>query len=297
VPHPYELGSSAFDVQQPPTPPRRSTKTSVIWVLVLVLAIAVVGALGYAAMSRPDLLGLSGPQPTRRPAAALPTSPPSATQPPRTSQPTAAPPTPALAQPVAQFARFATDPGLSFHLTIDGTVKVGPTRIKMFMALDQSGSDFAAHMRFTGEGRRVNMNLVVKSEFAYARHGRGRWVRVNLDELDVPLDNRVFSQLKIGQAQYVRTETRRGKELHLLHVPSTVAGNVDAAELKRQGCDTESMAMEMWVRDDGTPVAATFDFSCDLESASGRQTFTASFDYAFSRVNRPIEISLPAGFR
>ncbi len=265
-----------------------------IWLLLLV-AVPAFGAFGYAAVSDPTLLDMFAPDPTRRPTiVALQTNRPSATgNASPTTNPT--PANPAVATgPAAQFAALAADPSVSLRLQADATVRVGAEQLRMSMAIDQAGDDFTIKMTVRTDGRSATARVIVADGVAYGRAGRQAWRRVgDPDQLDVPDTAFAFSQLKADQAVLVRSETSRGRTLHLLRVPSTVATGFDPADLRRLGCDTDNLALEVWVRDDGTPVSATFDYAC--EARGERMVLSAS--YAFSKVNGDLAIKAPPKFR
>jgi hypothetical protein len=196
--------------------------------------------------------------------------------------------------PAARFAAIANDPNMSLRLEADASVRMGVVQMRMSMTLQQAGRDFALDMRIRMNGRTAAVKVTVKDGVAYSRVARGPWTRVGDPALlDVPNTAFGFSQLKVNEAVLVRTERRRGKELHLLRVPSTVATGVDPAEIRRLGCDTDDLSIDVWVRSDGTPVSAEFGYTCEARG----EKIVLSANYEFSKVGRPVEVKVPPKFR
>jgi hypothetical protein len=267
----------------------------VVAIAVVVAAVAGVGFVGYTAVNNPSIFGAATSEPSRRPVAAgspVATAAPTTSASARPAPPTASP----ASDPAARFLAFASDPTWSFRMEADATVKVNGEQLSVLMVLNQAGPDFSFEMRIQMRGRSGTVNVIVKDEVAYIREKTGPWRRVgNPAAVDLPVGSLAFSQLKASEAVLVRTETRRGKELHLLRVPSTVAAGVDPTEIARLGCDTSDLGLDLWVRSDGTPVTASFDYECVQPSSTGAETLTSTASYEFSRVGRPIVIDLPPG--
>jgi hypothetical protein len=280
---------------------------SAVWLAGLLLAMVLVGIGVFALLTlSSNLLGQAAPTPTRPAvAAASPTASPMVTQSPPTTTPSIPTPTPpptpsppTLPEPAFRFVRLIEDPDLSLHLETEASVQAGPASITVSMTLDQSGRDMAIDMTTSMTGEESNLQTVVKDGTAYFREDRGAWFATDdLSLIDLPATSLAFSQLRPQGTEYLGVEDVGDRTLHHLRVPSVVAAGVDPTALQRFGCDTDNLAMDLWVRDDGTPVTGSFEYSCIVRSAGGPANLTASANYDFSKVGRPINIKPPKRFR
>ena len=288
-----------------PKPLDSDRPVDALWLLGLLLVVVLIGIGVFVLLTvGSNLLKQAAPTPTRPAAAAAsPTASPRVTQAPPTASPTPTPqpatssPAP-LPEPALRFIQLIEDPDLSLHLETNASVQAGAMSIDVSMTLDQSGADMALDMATSISGEESNVQLVVKDGTAYYREDRGTWFATDdLSLIDLPATSLAFSQLRPEGTEYLGVEDKGDETLHRLRVPSVVAAGVDPAALRRFGCDTDNLAMTLWVRDDGTPVTGSFEYSCAVRTAAGPATLTATATYEFSRVGRPINIKPPRRFQ
>lgn len=271
-------------------------RTTFVWLIAIVLLVATVCAGAYAFSSSSQLQGLTAgllSQPTATP---LPTPRPVVNATPAPATTAAKPPessTPDPTSPAALFVAFVADPTSSYHLETTATARQGSEKIRIVMSMDQSGKDVAATMKIAATGRHIAVKLVLKDGRAYAKVGSKPWVATsNLSGFNMPSGGFGFGNIRLDKIDDLGRDTRAGQSLQHLRVYTQASSVVDNMTLSQMGCPTSDLPWDVWVRADGTPVSARFDYSC----GKGASTLTASSTYEFTRVGQAIDITAPKDY-
>jgi hypothetical protein len=296
---PY-LPDPHFSGGQYPYPQRRGPSWLLIaGVVMLVIAIGVGGYVVYnnRAVLFPPIVPtpVSTSRPTNDALALATTTPPLPTTAPSPSgaapaSPTASP-APTEAIPATLFAALAVAPNASFHADVVVTVKAQVEgKMTLTLSMDQSGTDLDGTMVLRYRHQKVNVRIIVKDGKYYGKVNRTAWQL----EPTPPTDD-FGTLLAPGSAQNVQdlgVENRDGKALHHLQADFT-QGPEMSGMASEAGCDTADSVADFWVRDDGTPVSAQFDYSCAISG----DNMTGHATYEFSEFGQPIVIQVPKKFR
>lgn len=208
--------------------------------------------------------------------------------------PTSAPTNPASStapgadDPAALFAAFIVDPQQSYHVEIQATTKQGGQVLTITMSADESGTDFDGTMTFDGGNQHASARIIVKAGTAYANAGNKGWVATtNLGSLGLPSGGIAFGSIERGTIQFLSREAHNGRTLN--HIRAVTASSAGLSNPAGTGCQTTDLPWDIWVRDNGQPVSATFDYSCTV----GGSTVTATASYLFTRVGKQVDIVPP----
>ena len=193
---------------------------------------------------------------------------------------------PGASDPATLFAAFIADAHQSYHVETTATAKQNGQTLTITMSVDESGPDFAGTMSISGGNRNSSDRFVVKNGAAYVKAAGQGWVATsNLAALDLPNGGITFASIESDKIQFLGRESHEGQSLnHLQALTASAAGLVNPA-----GCQATDLPWDIWVRDDGQPVSATFDYSCTVAGS----TASATASYEFTRVGRPIDIVAP----
>ena len=293
----YSEDPERFGGQYPA--PRRGPS----WLLIagLVMLVVAIGSGAYVVYdNRLSFLPPAAPTVTRPPATALALAAPSPTLTSPSDGPSVPPPTTgplATPDPGALFAATITDRNLSDHVDAAVVVREGSQKLTISVALDQDGADLAAvlSVKTNIPGLRSNKaHVVVKNGVAYAKDGRHKWVRSSDPSVLDTMNGVAFSGFDLGHIEYVGPETHGGKALQHIRLATVPSLTFDTTAMQQLGCPTTGFQMDLWVRDDGTPVSGTMSYSCS--PAQGAKA-TISVTYEWSKVGQPIDIKVPAKFR
>ena len=204
------------------------------------------------------------------------------------------PPTASVApadDPAALFAAFIADPNASYHVNTRATAKADGETVTITLSVDESGRNYAGSMTLAAPPKKMSFKLVVKDGMAYAKKGGSGWVATrNLSQLDLPNGGIGFAGVEPDKIDFLGRDAHDGQTLNHLRVLTAPAAGFTS--LGSYGCPSRDLPWDIWVRDDGTPVSAQFDYTC---TAAGNK-LTASATYEFSQVGKQIDIVAPAKF-
>ena len=209
---------------------------------------------------------------------------------PPTSAPTNPAPstTPGADDPAALFAAFIADPQQSYHVETKATTTQDGQVLTITMSADESGTDFDGRMTFDGGNQHASARFVVKDGTAYAKAGSKGWLASkNLASLNLPSTGIGFGSIERDTIQFLGREAHDGQTLN--HIRALTASAAGLSNPAATGCQTTDLPWDIWVRDNGQPVSATFDYSCTV----GGSTVTATASYQFTRVGKQVDIVPP----
>ena len=269
---------------------------TIIWLIGLPLLVGAIGVAGYMVSQSklnwniPGSLqnltaGIMG-QPSPSPKATLGAPAPL----PPTSAPTNPAPstTPGANDPAALFAAFIADPQQSYHVETKATAKQNGQILTITMSVDESGTDFDGRMTVDGGNQHASARFIVKDGTAYAKAGSKGWVATkNLASLNLPSTGIAFGSIERDTIQFLSREVHNGQTLN--HIRALTASAAGLSNPAGTGCQTTDLPWDIWVRDNGQPVSATFDYSCTV----GGSTVTDTASYQFTRVGKQVDIVPP----
>jgi len=284
-----------------PYPQRRGRSWLLIaGVAMLVIALVVGGYEVYDNLT--VLFPPVGPTPVTTPrpttnalaqAAATPSASPSAGAS-QSSGPLVSPtasPAPAETTPATLFAAMAVAPNASFHADVVVTVKAQVEgKMTLTLSVDQSGTDLAGTMGVRYRHRKVTVRMIVKDGTYYAKVNRTAWQVV--PNSTTPDSGTLLAPGSAQDIHDLGVESRNGRKLDHLQVDFTQAPDV-ANMMSEVGCDTSNYLADFWVKADGTPVSAAFDYACVI----GGESMTVHATYEFSKFGQSIVIQVPKKFR
>ena len=271
---------------------------TIIWMIGIPLLVGVIGVAGYMVSQSKlnwDLpgnfqsltAGIIGGQPSPSPRATLGAPPPL----PSASAPTTAASPASPDAPALLFAAFIADPHQSYHVETKATTTQGGQTLTITMSADESGTDFDGRMTVDGGNQHANDRFIVKDGTAYAKAGSNGWVATtNIASLNLPNGGIAFGSIEPNTIQFVSREAHNGQTLN--HIRALTASSAGLSYPSSSGCQTTDLPWDIWVRDNGQPVSATFDYSCTVSGS----TVTASASYQFTRVGKQVVIVPPQSF-
>ena len=272
---------------------------TIIWMIGVPLLVGAIAVAGYMVSQSKLNWNIPGSlqnltagimsQPSASPRATLGAPPPL----PPSSAPTtpASSTTPGTDDPAVLFAAFVADPTQSYHVEIKATAKQDGQTVTITMSADESGTDFGGQMTLNGGNQHASDKFVVKNGTAYAKVGSKGWVATtNLGSLDLPSGGIAFGSIEQNTIQFLGREAHGGQTLN--HIRALTSSATGLSNTGGTGCQTKDLPWDIWVRDNGQPISATFDYSCTV----GGSTVTSSATYQFTRVGKPVDIVPPQKF-
>jgi hypothetical protein len=211
------------------------------------------------------------------------------------ASPTLAPtPSPTLDPGKAVLAKFwaiAGDPAMSYHMTASGKSVLDKRTVESYKeSVDVVGDEYSGWIDSSSspKSQMARKDGVVWVKLpGKARVGRqtgARYFRLT-----------PFMYLEMAAwVDYVKPVTVGGRHLHLLRSNRFYRPDIARMlDFQKFLVEPDSMALDVYVSDEGVPVSASFTADVDLRDSSGDHAFHGRTDFAFSKVGQQLKITVP----
>lgn len=197
--------------------------------------------------------------------------------------------------PATLFIAQMTRPDLTYHLAAGAGITAASEPMHLEYDMDVAGNDYAVTVELTAGGTATVMDMVVKNGTFYGRVDGGEWARAD----GAPPAGESFGEATASSWQgveYIGPEIRSGKRLHHLRLPVySWPGPADRAFVVVRAPSV--FVWDVWVDETGRPRTAEISFEMTVRMYNQNVALTFDFDYRFSKVGKPITISVPLEFR
>jgi len=178
----------------------------------------------------------------------------------------------------------------SFHLQADMQMTVGGDSIDMDVAADIAGADEHGDIIVRGGDASVHLEVVVLGGVAYARLANRPWEQAPLETSSsnplVTLDVEGLEPVGIVNVGGTRTHHFRVNDAAAIGTSLISSASITDIEI-------DDFVYDIYITDDGAPLAAIMEFSGSGAIAAARQPIEARIRYDFSRFGEPFEIEKP----
>ena len=158
--------------------------------------------------------------------------------------------------------------------------------VNVTMAGDFNDQDLSVHLSGTSAGTVLDLELAVVGDTAWVRQGSAAWTSAPRSSVASSLESMIVALQLVHdpkQLQEVGIESVDGQSLHHLTKAADIPYTVTTGTIGSYD------ALDLWVRDDGTPVKLTARFT----GKQGSVTASGTIEVRFSRFGETIEIKPP----
>lgn len=178
----------------------------------------------------------------------------------------------------------------SFHLQADMQMTVGGRSIDMDVAADIAGTDEHGDIIVRGGDSSVHLEVVVLDGIAYARLANRPWEQAPLETSS----SNPLATLDVEGLEPVGVVNVGGTRTHHFRVNDPAA--IDTSLISSASItdiEIDDFVYDIYITDDGAPLAAIMEFSGSGAVAGTRQPIEARIRYDFSRFGEPFDIEKP----
>jgi hypothetical protein len=196
-------------------------------------------------------------------------------------------------QVIAKFWSMVRNPVLSYHVAASGSWTGAAGSGSFTSSLDVAGDDYSGSISEKGAGKPVTARVIRKDPFTWTKAGTRPWLPLLTN--DPAQRSLPFLYLDTQAAlAYAGPVDRDGQHVHLLRSTDAyqpyVSGllNLPGFELPK-----DVVQLELYVTDQGTPVAADFVCEAGGRRANGKPVFRGTAERIFSKFGAEYTIVAP----